>query len=190
MDAAVSEGSSQYLTFQLAGEEFAVGILKVREILELPPLTRVPKTPQFVRGVMNLRGSVVPVIDLAVKFGLPETTATRWTCVVVVEVESEGLRSVMGVLADTVSQVIDLRREEMEPAPDFGTRVKVDYLLGLGRLGKKFVLILDIDTVLSMAELKTVDASISAVETGEGSTPKDPDEPELEFEAAAEESVT
>src|SRR5206468_11896814 len=112
----------QYLGFHVAGEEYAIGILRVREILEYDVVTKVPTTPPSIRGVINLRGSVVPVVDLAVKLGLPEIAVTKRTCIVVVEVNLSGERTVMGVLADSVSQVIDLPASEVQPPPTFGTR--------------------------------------------------------------------
>lgn len=159
--SAIQPGeSAQYLTFFLAGEEYAAGILRVREILQYEPVTRIPTAPPWIRGVMNLRGSVVPVVDLALKLGLPETAVTKWTCVLIVEVELEGQRAVMGVMADEVTEVIDLRPEDIEPPPPFGTRVRVDYLLGMGKVpGKKFVLLLDLDRVLSTAELLSAAAA-------------------------------
>jgi purine-binding chemotaxis protein CheW len=145
---------AQYLGFYIAGEEYAIGILRVREILEYDTLTRVPTTPPSIRGVINLRGSVVPVVDLAVKFGLPESVVSKRTCIVVVEVDLDGERAVMGLLADAVSQVIDLPASDVEPPPPFGTRVRVDCLIGMGRAGRKFVLLLDIDKLLSLDELE------------------------------------
>lgn len=156
MTTAESLTTHQYLTFFIAEEEYAIGILKVREILEYEILTRVPGAPAAVRGVINLRGSVVPVVDLAVKFGLPEGEVTRRTCVVIVEVENAGERTVMGVIADAISQVVDLPAEAIEPPPDFGTRVNLDYLIGMGKSDSKFLLVLDIDKVLSLAELSSV----------------------------------
>ncbi len=156
MDAvAVKEGISQTLclSFHVAGEEYAIGILQGKEIIEFATLTRVPKTPTSVRGVINLRGNVVPVVDLATKFGLPETRVTKRTCIIIVEVELEGERTVMGVMADAVSQVIELQPEDIEAAPTFGAGVGVDHLLGMGKMGKKLVLILDIDKVLSAEDL-------------------------------------
>ncbi len=177
----------QYLTFYIAGEEYAVGILRVREILEYDTLTRVPKTPPYIRGVINLRGNVVPVIDLAVKFGLGPSEVTKLTCVVILEVELDGEPTIMGVLADSVSQVIELASEDIQPAPSFGTQVKVDYLLGMGQSGKKFVLILDVDRVLSTSELTAV-ASLSGPaddpETGA------PTEKSAQSEEAAQPSQT
>lgn len=145
--------STQYLGFYLGGEECGIGILRVREILEYPVLTRVPTTPLWVRGVINLRGGVVPVIDLAVKFGLQDSAVTKRTCVIIVEVDIEGERTVMGVVADSVSQVIELTPSDIVAPPAFGTAVRVDYLLGLGKQGDRFVLLLDTDRVLSAAEL-------------------------------------
>lgn len=160
--------SAQYLGFFLAGDEYAIGILRVKEIIEYETVTRVPATPPWVRGVMNLRGSVVPVIDLAVKFGLPPSVVTRRTCIVVVETDLDGERVVMGVMADSVSQVLDVAPGDVEPPPAFGTAVRVDYLLGLGRLKDRFVLLLDIDRVLSAAELLRVTAVEPAAVDGDG----------------------
>lgn len=145
--------SSQYLCFRLAGEECAIGILRVREIIEYDTVTKVPAMPPWVRGVMNLRGGVVPVIDLTVKFGLPESPVSNRTCIVIVEVALDGEPAVMGIVVDAVSQVLELSPADIEPPPAFGTSVRVDYLLGLGKFGDRFVLLLDIDRVLSAAEL-------------------------------------
>ena len=143
----------QYLTFFLAGTEYAVGIMKVKEILEYDTVTRVPKTPAWVRGVFNLRSSVVPVIDLALKFGQPETPLTRTTCIIIVEANLDAAASVMGILADSVNQVLNLSPSDIEPPPAFGSQVKIDYLQGMAKLDKKFALVLDIDKVLSASEL-------------------------------------
>jgi purine-binding chemotaxis protein CheW len=150
----VRADQSQYLGFHVAGEEYAVGILRVKEILEYDTLTGVPMTPPSIRGVINLRGSVVPVVDLAVKLGLPESEVTKRTCIVIVEVKLGDEPTVIGVMADAVSQVLDLPPAEIQPPPAFGTRIHVDYLLGMGKAGKKFVLVLDIDRLLSAEELQ------------------------------------
>ena len=150
----------QYLTFMIAGEEYAISLLKVKEIIEYDTVTPVPKTPEWVRGVINLRGSVVPVIDLAVKFRLPASVAGRLTCIVITEVACGGEATIMGVMADSVRQVIDLKPEDVEHPPAFGTRVKVDYLLGMARSGKKFCLILNTEKVLSTDELLEVSEAI------------------------------
>ncbi len=146
-------GPMQYLTFRLAEEEYAIGILRVKEILQYDTLTKVPQTPPSIRGVINLRGSVVPVVDLAAKFGLPPRPVTKWTCIIIVETNLEGNPTVMGVLADAVSQVMDFAPGDIEPPPVFGTRVRVEYLQGMGKVGKRFVLLLDVDRVLSAAEI-------------------------------------
>ena len=166
--AASNQGKSQlplsteqYLTFLTAGEEYAIAIVKVREIIEFEAVTTVPNTPVWIRGVTNLRGSVVAVVDLAMKFGLPASGISKFSCIIITEVMFQGESLIMGVLADSVSQVIDLSDDEIEQPPPFGTRVKTEYLLGMGALGKKFCLILDIDKVLSADELLAVADSVS-----------------------------
>jgi purine-binding chemotaxis protein CheW len=143
----------QYLSFYLAGEEYAVTVLKVTEILECVTLTKVPGTPPWIRGVHNLRGAVVPVVDLAVKFGLPPTVVTRRTCVVMVEIEHDGEALVLGVMADSVHQVVELGPDEIQPPPSFGPKVRVDCIQGMGISNGRFVVLLDIDRVLSATEI-------------------------------------
>lgn len=156
---------TQYLSFQLAGEEFAFGILRVKEILEYDTLTRVPNAPPAVRGVINLRGAVVPVVDLATLFGLPATTVTKRSCVIIVEVRVDEQELVMGILADAVNQVIELAPETIEPPPAFGSRVRVEYLIGMGKLdARKFVLILDIDRLLGDISPAATAASAAVAE--------------------------
>jgi purine-binding chemotaxis protein CheW len=178
---------SQYLTFFIADEEYAVSIIRAKEIIQYDTLTKVPKTPRWIRGVINLRGGVVPVVDLAVKFGLPDTVITSSACIVITEVEIEGETTVMGVLADSVSQVIELRDEDIEPPPAFGTRINVDYLRGMGKLGKKFVLMLDVDKVLSAEELLDTAALTSGGEAARASVEGtvSPPEPVLQVEASS-----
>ncbi|BDG09106.1 chemotaxis protein CheW [Anaeromyxobacter paludicola] len=142
----------QYLAFGLAEARYGVELLKLREILQLEPITKVPGTPPSVRGVINLRGAVVPVVDLALKFGLPETVPTRRTCVLVVESALGGERAVVGLLADSVDEVVELGPGEVEPAPAFGTRVRLEHLRGMGKLAAGFLLLLDIDRILSDEE--------------------------------------
>ncbi len=163
---------TQYLTFHLAGEEYAVGILGVKEIIEYGTITKVPQTPPSIRGVINLRGSVVPVVDLALKFGLSPSPVTERTCIVIVEADLEGERTVMGIIADAVSQVIELMPQDIQAPPAFGTRVRVDFLRGMGKAGKKFVLLLDIDKVLSTAELQ-VSAALQATQGDSQSSDKE-----------------
>ena len=155
----------QYLTFLLANEEYAIGILKVKEIIEYDTVTTVPRTPKWVRGVINLRGAVVPVVDLAIKFGLELTPVTKTTCIVIVETQFESQNTTIGIIVDAVSQVMELATDDLQPVPEFGTRVKVDYLLGMAQLGKKFALLLDVDRVLSTDELLHLnDVAFSAEE--------------------------
>ena len=174
----------QYLTFITAGEEYAISIVKVTEIVEYEAVTTVPNTPMWIRGVTNLRGRVVPVVDLAVKFGLPASGISKFSCIIITEVMFEGENLTMGVLADSVSQVIELSADEIEQTPPFGTRVKTEFLLGMGALGKKFCLILDIDKVLSADEMLAVTESVadgnSADEAGTDTHTK-----ELHFETGA-----
>jgi purine-binding chemotaxis protein CheW len=151
-DHVESASRTQYLSFSLGGSEYGVGILKVKEILQYEEITRVPSTPRSVRGVINLRGAVVPVIDLAAKFGLPDTAVTKLTCILIVEALLDGQPSVVGVMADAVQEVIELGEGDVEPPPAFGTQVRVDFLLGMGKAGKRFVLLLDLDRVISADE--------------------------------------
>ncbi len=144
---------SQYLTFLIAGEQYAVGVGHVKEIIGYDVPTKVPGTPPWIRGVINLRGLVVPVVDLAVKFGRPENEVTRRTCVVIVDVRMADGAVTMGIVADGVSQVLELSADDIQPPPTFGMSVRVDYLLGLVTTGKQFALLLDIDRVLATDEL-------------------------------------
>lgn len=158
---------TQYLTFQLAGEEYAVGILQVKEIIAYGVLTNVPQTPPSVRGVINLRGNVVPVVDLAVKFGLAVSPVTDRSCIIIVETESEGEKAVVGIVADSVSQVSDLPLQDILPPPAFGTHVRVDFLRGMAKAAQKFVLILDIDKVLAGDENRSATNSPNANADGQ-----------------------
>ncbi len=163
MATATGEIAEQYLTFLLAGEEYAIDILKVKEIIEYDTVTTVPKTPVWIRGVINLRGSVVPVVDVGLKFGMEERPITRTTCIVIVEGDWTGQHAFMGVMADSVSQVMDLVSGEIREVPEFGTRIRVDYLKGMAHLGKKFVLLLDIDKILSLDEMLDLNAAVTTV---------------------------
>jgi purine-binding chemotaxis protein CheW len=154
----------QYLTFDMRGEEYAVGILRVKEIIEYETVTRVPTTPVYVRGVINLRGAVLPVVDLAAKFGHGETEPGRTTCIVIVETQLRGEQLAVGLLADSVSQVVDLAAEDIEPPPPFGTNVRVDFLTGMGKLEGRLILVLDIDRVLTPVELDDLEAITTQTE--------------------------
>ncbi len=143
----------QYLSFFLAGDKYAIGIVQVKEIIECPALTRVPGAPRSIRGVLNLRGSVVPVIDLAIAFGLVQTEITRRTCVIIVEIRLGGERAVIGVMADAVDQVLELKAAEIQPPPAFGPKVRIDCIEGMADSNGKFVVLLNIDSVLSSSEI-------------------------------------
>jgi len=150
------QANDQYLTFFLAGEEYAISILQVTDIIECGAVTRVPGTPPWIRGVHNLRGTVVPVIDLAIKFGLPATEVTRRTCVVIVELRVDDEAVIMGVMADSVHQVADFTAEQIQPAPSFGPRIRAGYLLGMASASdSRFVQLLDIDRIFSSDEILT-----------------------------------
>jgi purine-binding chemotaxis protein CheW len=151
---AVTE-TTQYLTFMLGEEVFALDVAKVREILDFTTVTKVPQTPAYMRGVINLRGSVVPVLDLRLKFGMSATEKTVNTCVIVVEMVVDGEVMVLGVLADSVQEVIDLEPAQIEPAPRIGITINTEFILGMGKHNELFIMILDIDKVFSEGE-KTV----------------------------------
>jgi purine-binding chemotaxis protein CheW len=152
----------QYLTFFMRDEEYAVGILRVKEIIEYETVTRVPTTPPHVRGVINLRGAVLPVVDLAAKFGHGETQPGRTTCIVIVETQLHGEVLAVGLLADSVSQVVDLDAADIEPPPPFGTNIRVDFLVGMGKLDGRLLLVLEIDRVLSPVEMEDALDAITA----------------------------
>lgn len=145
--------SGKYLVFHLADEEFGVHVLKVREIMGLLDITGVPQTPPFVKGVINLRGKVIPVVDLRLKFCLPEAEYTQRTCIIVLEVRVENSRLMIGVIVDGVSEVLNLQDSEIEDAPDFGAEIDLPYVLGLAKVKGKVKILLDIDQVLSRHEI-------------------------------------
>lgn len=155
MNIAIQEAveRQQYLTFFLVNEECAISILRVREIIEYDTITTVPKMAPWVRGVINLRGAVVPVIDLAAKFGLDQKPVGKTTCIVIVDTQFESQDTTVGLVVDAVSQVIELSENDVQPVPDLGTSVRLDYLIGMAQSGKKFALLLDVDKVLTTEEL-------------------------------------
>jgi purine-binding chemotaxis protein CheW len=151
--------AGKYLTFKLGIEEYGLEILKVQEIIKMMDITRVPRTPAFVRGVINLRGKVIPVVDLRLKFGMERRDTTDKTCVIVVQVAHAGASGgsvTMGTIVDEVSEVQDIAGEQIEPAPEFGTTVETDFILGMGKVARKVIMLLDIDKVLSSGELAAV----------------------------------
>ena len=152
--AATAAGGTpqQYLTFTLGGEMFAVAILNVKEIIEFGTVTEIPMMPTFIRGVINLRGAVVPVIDLACRFGGQPTQVARRTCIIIVELVEGDQKHDIGVMVDAVSEVLEIAAAEIEPPPAFGARIRADFISGMGKVGGKFVIILDIGRVLSVEE--------------------------------------
>ena len=155
--AAVAHLAGKYMSFKLASEEYGIEILKVRELIRLMEITRVPGTKAFIRGVINLRGRVIPVVDLRLKFRMQESEATDQTVIIVVVYELRGQTLTMGVLVDEVLEVLDIRANEIEPPPDFGTgAIDTEYILGVGKSGKRVVLLLDIGKVLTADESAAV----------------------------------
>jgi purine-binding chemotaxis protein CheW len=146
----------QYLTFKLGDEIFGTDVAKVREVLDFTAVTKIPRTPEFMSGVINLRGSVVPVVDLRLCFHMSKTERTKNTCIVVVEVMLEGEATVIGALTDSVVEVIDLEPGQIQPAPRIGTQIKTEFIKGMGRVDSHFIMILDIDRVFSAEELSVV----------------------------------
>lgn len=144
---------AQYLTFTLAGETFAIGILAIKEIIEYRGVTEVPMMPSAVRGVINLRGAVVPVLDLQARFGKPASQIGKRTCIVIVEMAIEDERQVLGVMVDAVSEVIDIPAADIEPPPSFGARVGREFIAGMGKVRGKFVILLDVNRVLATEDL-------------------------------------
>jgi purine-binding chemotaxis protein CheW len=157
--AAGGAEPKQYLTFVLGGEIYAVGILAVKEIIEYAGLTSVPMMPEAIRGVINLRGAVVPVMDLAARFGRQASEITKRTCIVIVEVEQGGEQQVIGVMVDAVNAVLEIAAADIEPAPSFGARIRSDFIAGMGKVNGKFVILLDAGQVLSVQEISALASS-------------------------------
>ena len=150
------EQMDQYLTFNLDDEVFALGIAKVREVLDFTDVTKVPQTPTFMRGVINLRGNVVPVVDLRVKFSMDEAEATVNTCIIIAEVMMAGESSVLGALVDSVQEVLELDADQIEPPPRIGTKLDTEFIRGMGKHNEEFIIILDIDRVFSADEISLI----------------------------------
>lgn len=156
-----STTANQFLTFTLNGEQYAIGVAKVREVLEYTKITKLPKTADYMKGIINLRGSGVPVIDMRLKFGMPETPIEKTTSVIVLEVEGGLGGIVVGVLADAVHEVVEIDAASIEPAPRFGTRLAAEFIRGVGRKDNEFVIILDIDRIFNSEE-------VTALKSAEG----------------------
>jgi purine-binding chemotaxis protein CheW len=165
-----------YLTFQLGDEVFALDVSQVREVLDLTTITKVPRAPAFMRGVINVRGSVVPVVDMRIKFSLPPTEDTPDTRIIVMELSLDGELSILGALADSVHEVVEMEPDQIEAPPKIGMRWKTEFIRGIGKRNDDFIIILDIDRVFSVDELAMVDATAEAA-------------PETVREGAAEETA-
>ena len=152
--AAAHTGPQQYLTFMLGGEVFAIGILAIREILEYTAPTQVPMMPAYLCGVINLRGAVVPVLDLAIRFGRPGSEPGKRTCIVIIEVAAGDELQQMGLLVDAVNAVVEIAPAQIEPPPSFGTRVRTDFILGMGMVEARFIILLDVRNLLAADELE------------------------------------
>jgi len=151
-----SSESRQYVTFSLAEELFGVEVTRAREILSLTPVTKVPQTPDYLLGVINLRGQVVPVVDMRLKLGLPAGEETEDTCIIVIEVQVDGEAIVVGALADAVREVLEVRDDQIEPPPRLGTKLNIEFISGMGKIGEQFLILLNIDQVFSSEELVMV----------------------------------
>lgn len=167
--------TTQYLTFGLGEEEFALEIARVREVLDYTTITRVPRMPEFLRGVINLRGNVVPVIDMRLKLGMSAVQKTKDTCIVIVEIQMDGEQMQLGGLTDSVQEVIDLDPGQIEPAPRIGTKLNTEFIRGMGKRDDRFLIILDIDRVLSSDEL-------AVMHSAGGGPAQDSEEPAVEPE--------
>lgn len=159
MSTTLITETTQYLTFKLADEVFAVDVAKVREILDYTPATKVPGTPEFMRGVINVRGNVVPVVDMRLKFGLSATEKTVDTCIVVMEITVDEDKAILGAMADSVQEVFELEASQIEPPPRIGTRWRTEFIKGIGKRNDELIIILDIDRVFSTTELGIIQES-------------------------------
>ncbi|NJD07651.1 MAG: purine-binding chemotaxis protein CheW [Methylococcaceae bacterium] len=148
----------QFLTFMLDEEMFAFGILHIKEILEFGQLTEVPRMPEFIRGVINLRGAVVPVIDLGARFGKRPTEVTRRTCIIIIELDGEDEKHSVGVMVSAVNDVVEIPPDQIEPAPEFGAQIRTDFIEGMGKVDERFVIILNVNHVLSLDEISSLAA--------------------------------
>ena len=154
---AMEEREGKYLTFTLADEEYGIGILKIKEIIGMMTVTTVPQTPEFVKGVINLRGKVIPVIDLRLRFGMESMDYTERTCIIVVEIDGTAGTVQIGIVVDSVSEVLNIKADEIEDTPTFGTRLNTDYILGMAKMEGSVKILLDINRVLKAEEVELLD---------------------------------
>jgi len=154
---AIADKEGKYLTFTMAAEEYGIGILKIKEIIGMMPVTTIPQTPDFVKGVINLRGKVIPVIDLRLRFGMESIDYNDRTCIIVVEIEGESGTVMIGIVVDAVSEVLNIKSEDIEETPTFGAKLNTDYILGMAKMEGGVKILLDIDRVLSSEEITTLE---------------------------------
>jgi purine-binding chemotaxis protein CheW len=169
-DTTTDEESVQYLTFFVGGERYAIAILDVKEIIEVSEMTRVPMTPEYIRGVINLRGSVVSVIDLGARLGRPVSELSKRSCIVLVEVLAHNEHQLIGMLVDEVNEILEISSIDLQPAPDFGTDIRTDFIQGMGRVDDSFMILLDINNVLSVKELAAL-RGVAAAATAHDEAP-------------------
>ncbi len=158
---AMSEKEGKYLTFALSDEEYGIGILKIKEIIGMMPITTVPKTPRYVKGVINLRGKVIPVIDLRLRFGMEAIEYTDRTCIIVVEISGETGKVLIGIVVDTVSEVLNIKADDIEDTPTFGTKLNTEYILGMAKMEGGVKILLDIDKILRSEEINLLETAAS-----------------------------
>jgi purine-binding chemotaxis protein CheW len=154
--AAIADREGKYLTFTLAGEEYGIGILKIKEIIGMMAITSVPQTPRFVKGVINLRGKVIPVVDLRLRFTMDAIDYNERTCIIVVEIGARGMNVVIGIVVDSVSEVLNIKDEDIENTPTFGTALNTDFILGMAKMEGRVKILLDIDEVLEADDLESL----------------------------------
>jgi len=154
----IADKEGKYLTFTLANEEYGIGILKIKEIIGMMPITTVPQTPTFVKGVINLRGKVIPVVDLRLRFGMEAIDYTERTCIIVVEISGQTGIVLIGIVVDSVSEVLNIKAEDIEETPTFGTALDTGYILGMAKMEKGVKILLDIDQVLSANEIAALNS--------------------------------
>lgn len=159
-DESVHTREGKYLTFSLAEEEYGIGILKVKEIIGMIAITSVPQTPAHVKGVINLRGKVIPVVDLRLKFGLPAMDYTERTCIIVIEISKDNGNILIGILVDSVSEVLNIKGSDIEDTPNFGARLNTDYILGMAKTGGKIKILLDIDRVMNADDIVVLERTM------------------------------
>ena len=157
---SLTDKEGKYLTFTLAEEEYGIGILKIKEIIGMMPITSVPRTPEFVKGVINLRGKVIPVIDLRLRFGMEELEYAERTCIIVVEIDGQTGIILIGIVVDAVSEVLNIKNEDIEETPAFGAKLDTQYILGMAKMEGGVKILLDIDQVLNTEELSALEMTV------------------------------